>query len=369
MYLQNTLTNNDTSLLTYFDYEEIVSLYTQPSLLVIELLSHIFNITINVHYPKGQSNYFDCLQVSNGTLKIELCYLKGSYHVFYVNDTNVMQQQHDNCLRFHLIENSKLTCIHCNNLTQYIQFNYNDNNTYYCYSCLYNYINQGMEQRAKLFVEHNYLHQELFTSQIPLAYDINITDTEVFYCFKETLSDLLLHNINVNCSICKEVFNKKDIVSLECSCLYCNMCLNKFIQSRLHQTFAKQITKEHIGTVNMQCQNCNECVDIHNYVHYSDEIFQKYESIKKDFFTTHCCLCGVIMQNNKGVIWNLNESNDDSKITYKTLQVHLLCMKCSKALYPKKQNKICLMCRIYHYFAEPTQKPNAKQKKCKCAII
>lgn len=365
MYLQNTLTNNNTPLLTYFDYEDIISLYTQPSLLVIELLSHIFNITINIHYPQLNSTHFDCLQISNGTLSIELCYLKGSYHVLYVDDTDIKQY---NCLRFYPSDNEQLTCVECNNVTPYIQFNYNDNQTYYCKNCLFEYIKQAMKGRAVLFKEHNYLYQELFTSPITLAYDINITDTEVFYCFNVTLSDLLLQNIELECSICKQLFHKTKLILFECSCLYCTTCVDEFVNIELSKLEGK-LTKDNIKNMDkIQCHKCAQNVNINDYIHYSRDTVEKYESIKSNFFQNHCCLCGSdVIQNNKVIIWNIDEFEDKSITSIDqipTPQVHLLCVKCLN----KKHNELCLICKIYHCRASKNE-VSVKKKKCKCVII
>ena len=367
--------------LNFFDLEEIISPYHETSRIIIELISYIYNVNIDIYYPNKKAKRFDHVsftsekRVNNNNLKIEIIYLYTSYHLYY-SEGNYKQAPlpDSNCLVFQPSENNMfLQCNKCTNKTKYIKYNYQGKEIFYCHNCLHDHIGSIMNERTVIFSENLFLYKELFVRPINLSNDISINDIEILNCFQESLNDLLMKNLCLNCDVCSQKMQKHEMVALECSCLYCSNCLNDFLTENFEKTFEKKLNQDMEGKFILGCKKCEKYINLKEVLNIFSTTSELYNKIRREFFSSHCCLCG---KNNKtdssGLIFEPLSVKEElmTSITPEQGTInHNLCWKCYKNILKENKSKeknknknkdkekekdtsykinICLICRKPH---------------------
>ena len=389
LYLQSIYLNSadsDSKIeLNYFDFEEIISPYHETSRLIVELVSIIYNVNIDIYYPNKKAKKFDCVSFTpermfnNNNIKIELIYLYSSFHLFYSKgnynsnvkseNTYIMYQpSEDNCL---------LICKNCKKQTRYITYTHDKKEYYFCYNCLNDYIVRIMNERTVIFSDNSFLYKELFSRPIPLSKRVHMCDAEIFYCFNESLHNLLLKNLLLNCNICKQKFQKEEIVPLECTCLYCSSCLNNFMMEQFEKTLEKKLSIDMENKFMLQCKICDKQINLKEILKFFSSTYDIYTKIRNDFFSTHCSICGKLTKNSNsdfsGIIFeplSIKEEVITSLTPEQGSINHNLCWKCYKNISKKGSNKdgtdanICLICRKTHKIitSQFSEKKNKKEK-------
>lgn len=387
-YLKYIYSNNtneqeeDKKELNFFDLEEIISPYHETSRIIIELISNIYNVNIDIYYPNKKAQRFDNVnftpekKVNNNNLKIELIYLYASYHLYYTEKNYKLTKSESdkktdsNCLLFQLSETGLfLECNKCKKKTKYIKYNHQGKEIFYCYDCLNDHINSIMNERTIIFSDNLFLYKELYVRPINLSNDVSINDIEILNCFQVSLHDLLVRNLLLYCNVCGQKMPKDEMVALECSCLYCSNCLNDFLDENFEKTLEKKLNQDMEDKFILNCKKCNKDINMKEVLNIFQSTSDLFNNIRKKYFSSHCCLCGKSNNlDHAGLIFEPLAVKEElmTSITPEQGTInHNLCWSCYKNIdkenKQKEKNKsknkekdtphaihICLICRKPH---------------------
>ena len=400
-----------------FDYElyindNIFINQMEPSLFIISIVPYIFNVSLNLFInEEGTQNQEDNNQLfkleinPHKNMDINILYSSYSYHIIECKDDENLdiniKINFDICSIFNNTKGieyknnqnkkdyintfvNREKCNQCKN-DIYIKIKSLNNNYPQCLNCFKNLIDEVLVQRYNYMITENFRYIEYYLKEIPLLYIensndyINLSQTEFYQLFDESLFTYFRKLINNVCDLCGKYFKLGKIIHKICGCKICIKCEKRDI------ILLKDFEKNYVyKDKKIKCE-CGKELELINYSSQISNLLnndekQYYEKKAKErinhYIENNCMSCGKGLEKNKiSINKNISFSynfvvNDLNK--NKEIKKHNLCEDCNEKKMKNKnsnENIFCIICNEYHEFnnginnisiqnQNPVQEPN-----------
>jgi len=383
-----------------FDYElyindNIFINQMEPSLFIISIVPYIFNVSLNLFInEEGTQNQEDNNQLfklelnPDKNMDINILYSSYSYHIIECKDEENLdiniKINFDICsvfnntkgIEFKNNQNKKdyintfvnrEKCNQCKN-DIYIKIKSLNNNYPQCLNCFKNLIDEVLIKRYKYMINEQFRYIEYYLKEIPLLYIenfndyINLSQTEFFQLFDESLFTYFRKLIFNICDLCGNYFKIGKIIHKICGCKICIECAKLKHDLILLNDFEKN----HVYKVEKIKCECGKELELINYSSQISNLLnndekQYYEKRAKErinnYIKNNCMICGKNLEKNKisinkkigfsynFVVCDLNKN--------KKIKEHNLCEDCNEKKMKNKnsnENIFCIICNEYHEF-------------------
>ena len=323
--------------------DEIDSLYLEPKLNIIYLISYLFDVNIKLFIVNGDFMNPKCDVKGISDEEQKDCplfifgYFFSSYHILYLPSlqNNVFQNvlENDNPkitqLTFHQKEKKK--CKMCSKDTKHIVFL--RKKFIVCQPCLINYIrNIVIKERKTKFIEGKCFGLEYYCRQIHLQDEFYLDDYE----FIEIIQDKNIKNelcSIVKCNNCDKVKNNKDeeFIKLKCGCIYCCDCMEETIlqlTGNLGLLLECEYEKYKKNKFECFCKKSYSYKDLKEFVENDEEQIEGAKKRMNDYIKKDCMICLKSLISDEKV--KKIKMRKDSLIPD-----HFICIPCYKRYFKK----------------------------------
>jgi len=364
-----------------FNYKLGIMYYNEPNRNVIDSLPNIFNVNLNIFYIEGDMKEFkkkDFTRIQSN-LTINIGYFYTNYHILYQNSNKIKKIFNKNnpninhILSVEKIEQKK-QCSKCNTNSTYVNFPKEKKSI--CSNCLDQKIIEILKERIQLCFQENYINYSFYMRPIKITKEIQISDLDYIYLFKNSFTEKCSKTLISLCYKCTKDF--QNLIELSCGCHYCKECLldlinistdSKIILNGFEKN-SKSKTKCHCGND----FNFEDAIDKISDINF-DEYENKAEERMINYVEELCLICLKKFEK------NMNVRSNHKKPSYYEIDIiihkqfikenymkgldyvderHIICSDCFEKLSENKEKnnfvvdgkeyKIlnCLICDMNH---------------------
>ena len=325
----------------------------EVSFFIICLIPYLFNVNMIIFKLNGEllePNQSQLILSDPENKEIPVIifgYFFSSYYKLYSLDFEVKYNY-----KLELIENNnkQLTyifkefknCQNCKKDTEHILFL--EKKFIICKNCLEDHLSDVCNFRADAFKEDGFIGLEYYTRPIHLCDNYYIDDLEII----ELLESLNLVNIlcqkytnSIPCSKCKESKEIGELIKLNCGCMFCKNCIQKYVTKKTNGIkYMNYLERKETEEAKCICGKLFDFKEALKHVKYNNEDIKNSLIRLKNYINTLCLVCNIDLRIQEGE----DKFKDIKNLKYKKIKLkknmvnnrdnnleendHLICEKC-----------------------------------------